>query len=255
MSIMQPFVMRSLVLLFAISFLTGCVYWRLYQTKQQLNDFDQYFSLKIADDFTWHFKQPLVYSDDFIFISKFHPTSVKLWANGKSWRYSFYKVDEQNQAVLPEVSYFFELKFNHDERLTDWSLSPLFLKMAPADFLEVSLRSLGKGKVNEAKRQLKVDAGAMLKTAASLPKKMSVISYLGAPLEIKREDEFDVYSYHFLLDTPEIEEGYEDRALTVVKLSFDNQDDLVKLAGRFVGVKLKIDYRKYRQTNPQTSDL
>lgn len=238
---------RVLAVVLISSLLTGCVWWRLYQTKQQLNDFDQYFALEITENFTWHFKQPLVYSDDFIYLAKFHPSFIENRPHGQRWRYRFHKVDNNKQKVLPEVKYFFELTFNEHQRLTAWMLSSLFLKMAPPDFLEVSLRSLGRGKINEGKRQLKVDAASMQQTSAVLPKKSAVLRQLGEPLETVRKDELDVYHYHFMLETEEIEEGYEDRALTEVKLSFDENNDLVKLAGRFVGVKLKIDYRKYRQ--------
>lgn len=239
--------LQVLLVLIIAGLLSGCVYWRLYQTKQQLNDFDRYFSVQSSDNFTWHFKEPLIYSDDFIYLSKFQPSSIETIKAGQRWRYLFHKVDKSGQPVVPAVSYYFELRFNQQQRLTDWLLSPLFLQMAPADFLEVSLRSIGRGKLNQAKRQIKVDAQAMEKTTAELPKKANVIAHLGAPLEVVRDAEFSVYTYHFLLTTPEIKEGYEDRALTVVKLSFDEQDNLVKLAGRFVGVKLKIDYRKYLQ--------
>ena len=54
------------------------------------------------------------------------------------------------------------------------------------------------------------------------------------------------YYYHFLLDTPKIEKGYEERALSVVKLTFDKKtQELTRMAGRFAGLKISIKYRRY----------
>ena len=245
--------LRVILLVNIAALLTGCVYWRLYQTKQQLNDFENYFSVIIKDDFTWHFKHPLVYSDDFLYLSKFYPTVTKTWIQGYRWRYQFYKVDQNNQRVNPPVSYYFDLSFNNEQRLTDWSLSALFLNIAPADFLEASLRSIGKGDINQSKHQLKVDVASMQKTTAQLPLKSTIVEQLGKPLAITQKENLQVYSYHFLLDTPNIEAGYEDRALNTVDLYFDENDSLVKVKGRFVGIKLKIDYRKYMAKVPDES--
>jgi hypothetical protein len=52
--------------------------------------------------------------------------------------------------------------------------------------------------------------------------------------------------YHFLLETHHIEEGYEDRALSEVQISFDKRThELVRMSGRFAGLKVSINYRKF----------
>jgi hypothetical protein len=241
---------RLVTILLLIGLISGCVYWRLLQIKIQLNEFDQYFSVIVADDFTWHFKQPLVYSDDFTFLSKLQPSSIQPESNGQEWQYLFRKVNGQGKIFQPEVSYFFTLKFNQEQRLTDFSLSPLFLNMVPTKFLEASLRSLGSGDIYESTRQLKVSADKVLKISSNLPKQAKITQHFGQPIEITEEDGLDVYLYHFRLETPYIEKGYEDRALTVLKLWFDKKNqELVKFGGRFAGLKLRIDYREYQQ-NP-----
>lgn len=243
---------RLIIILLFAGLISGCVYWRLFQTKIQLNEFDKYFSVIVADDFTWHFNQPLIYSEDFTFLSKLQPSSIYPEPYGQEWRYLFRKVNERGELARPEVSYFFTLKFNHEQRLTDFSLSPLFLNIAPAKFLEASLRSLGSGDVYESKRQLKVSADKMLKISSQLPKQSKILQYFGQPLEKTEEDGLDVYLYHFRLETPHIEKGYEDHALSVLKLWFDKKNlELVKFGGRFAGLKLRIDYREYQQSDSQ----
>jgi hypothetical protein len=243
---MTKFSFRFIVIFAAASLLSGCVYWRLYQTKLQLNNFDQFFTIEVSDKFTWHFKEPLLFSEDFLYLSKLQASDTFFVDQGKLWRYRFIKVDEQNKPVAPEVEFFFDLNFNHTDRLTDWTLSPLFLKIAPPEFLEVSLRSVGGAEINREKNQIKADADSVAKITAEFPKKAEVLAHLGNPLQVKRQDKLQIWIYHFTLQTPWVEAGYEDRVATQIRLMFnENSDELVKMAAQIVGVKIAIDYRKY----------
>ena len=242
---MQRF-LRFIVMFMTVCLLTGCVYWRLYQTKLQLNEFDQFFAIEVSDTFTWHFKDPLLYSEDFIYLSKLQPSVSLPVSKGKLWRYRFIKVDEQNQPASPEVEFFFELSFNEADYLTDWALSPVFLKIAPPEFLEISLRSVGGAEINREKNQIKADADSVAKITAELPKKSDILANLGKPLQVEQQDNLQVWIYHFELQTPWVKEGYEDRVPTHIKLMFDeSKGELVKMAAQIVGVKIAIDYRKY----------
>lgn len=237
---------RLFALILLCSFLSGCVYWRLYQTKLQMEEFDHNFAIEVTDHFVWHFKDPLLYSDDFIELSKLEPTSTERNGVGKLQHYRFYKADSRSQAVKPSVEFMFDLSFNRDDKLTAWSFSPVFLQIAPPEFLEISLRSLAGAEINEEKRQLKADTSKLGKIAAKFPKKTEVLARLGAPLLVEQQKAEEIYIYHFLLDTPNIEEGYEDRALSEVRLTFDSStQDMVKMSGRFAGLKISIDYRKF----------
>ncbi|CCE24457.1 hypothetical protein [Methylotuvimicrobium alcaliphilum] len=238
---------RILVLILCFT-LTGCMYWwRAFQTYRQLDQFDRNFAVANTDDFTLQFKNPIMYSDDFVSLSGLRPSYSDPLGEGRRWSYWFHKVDRNQKPILPEVKFFFNLDFNKENRLIAWTFSELFLRIAPAEFLEVSLRSLAGAEINEGDKQMRASADHIEKIAASLPKKESVIAELGEPLEIIDEsDEQEIYLYHFLLETMGIKKGYEDRALSVVKLTFDKKtDELIRMAGRFAGVKLSIKYRKY----------
>lgn len=238
---------RWFLILFLMSTLTGCFYWiRAYQTYLQMDDFDQYFSITAVDEFNLFFKDPILYNDDFISLSKLQPSEKTTIETGESWRYWFRKVDKQGNIIQPEVKFYFDLDFNKEERLTEWSFSQLFLQIAPAEFLEISIRSIGGAEINKGKRQLKANTDLIEKIDTELPQRAQVVNQLGEPLEIEHKDEQDVYLYHFQLETQNIKEGYEDRALSVVKLIFDNNtDELVKMSGRFIGLKISINYRKF----------
>lgn len=238
---------RWFFILFLVSTLTGCFYWvRAYQTYLQMDDFDQHFEITAADEFHISFRDPILYNEDFVSLSKLQPSVKHPTEKGESWRYWFRKVDQQGNIIQPEVKFYFDLNFNQQERLTLWSFSSLFLQMAPAEFLEISIRSLGGAELNQGKRQLRANTDLIEKIDAELPQKKQMLSQLGTPLQIEHEQTQDVYHYHFQLQTEGIEEGYEDRALSVVKLIFDNQtNELIKMSGRFIGLKISINYKKF----------
>ena len=235
--------------------LTGCLEWlRAYRTYLQLNEFDRHFAIQADQDFTLLFKHPILMSEDFVNLSKLQPSQNIPLDFGKRWRYDFKKVNDQGDVIKPELNFFFDLKFNRFQKLTAWTFSPLFLQIAPAEFLEASLRSIAGAKINEEKKQLRTDPDLIQKIKAKLPLKENVVAQLGEPLEITREMGFEIYRYHFMLQTTDIEKGYEDRALNAVKLTFDTQtQELVKMSGRFAGLKISINYRKYLDIDDKLS--
>ncbi len=234
------------VLIFAL-FLTGCVYWiRAFQVYQQMSDFDKHFAIVVTDEFMLQFKEPILYSQDFVSLSRLHPSDDSPTADGRKWRYWFRKIDAAGNIIKPEIKFYSDLYFNKESKLTAWSFSSLFLQIAPPKFLEVSLRSIGGAEIDKDKKQLKANSALLEKIAADLPKKLTVVEALGAPLEIKDEPEQEIYIYHFLLETNQIEKGFEDRALNEVKITFDKKtQELTRMAGRFAGLKVSINYKKF----------
>ncbi|KJV07710.1 hypothetical protein [Methylocucumis oryzae] len=241
-------ILRVFLILFLALSLSGCLYWlRAYRTYLQMSEFDKYFAIVSDQDFTLQFKQPVMYNMDFVALANLYPSDDKPTSEGgRVWRYWFRKVDAANKPVQPEVKFYSEMQFNPDKRLTAWSFSPLFLEIAPAEFLEVSLRSIAGADIDKEKKTLKANTELVGKIHAELPKKDAVLAKLGPPLSVQDEAEQEVYIYHFLLDTPRIEPGYEANALNEVKLSFDKtRHELFNMAGNFAGLKVAIDYRKY----------
>jgi predicted phage tail protein len=217
-----------------------------------MDEFDQNFEISVTDEFTVHFKDPKLYSDDFISLSKLQPSEITQLDSGKKWRYWFRKVDQQGNVIQPEIKFYFDLKFNAENRLIEWIFSSLFLQIAPAEFLEISFRSLGSAEINKETRQLRANTDLVEKISSDLPKKTQILSQLGEPIKIKDKKTLEKYYYHFLLQTKEIENGYEDRTLNIVKLTFDKTStDLVKMSGRFAGLKVSIDYRKYLENTEE----
>jgi hypothetical protein len=239
--------LRVVSLLALASALSGCMYWiRAYQVYQQMDEFDRHFSVAVNDEFILRFKDPILFSKDFVSLSKLYASQDDPTTDGRRWRYWFHKVDGNNKLIKPEVKFYSDLNFNKENRLIAWSFSSLFLAIAPPKFLEVSLRSIGGAEIDKEKQQLKANSALLEKISEDLPRKPAILAQLGEPFEIKDKGKQEVYIYRFLLETYRIEEGYEDRALNEVKITFDKKtQELVRMAGRFAGLKVSINYRKF----------
>jgi hypothetical protein len=241
--------LRLIGLLIVALSLSGCIYWvRAYQTYLQMGDFDQYFSFSVNKDgdFTLHFKEPILFSEDFVSLSKLYSSEdIPIKDGGRRWRYWFRKLDAKEQIIKPEIKFYSDLYFNQEKKITAWSFSSLFLQIAPQKFLEASLRAIGGGKIDKEKRQLRANTEGLEKVSDQLPKKAAVIAQLGEPLKIVDELTREVYEYRFLLETHGVEKGYEDRIFNDVKITFDKKtQELIRMSGRFAGLKAAINYRK-----------
>jgi len=240
---------RWVVIVMLSVLLTGCFYWwRAYQTYLQMDEFDKNFSINAGDDFSVYFKNPLLYSSDFIDLAKLQPSQIEKTAQGEVWHYQFRKIDAKGAIIFPEIGFSVVLAFNQDKRIVRCTFSSLFLQIAPPQFLELSIRSIGRGEINKITRQLKVDTDNVRKINAALPLKKTVINHLGRPLEIIDQQISDIYIYHFILETPAIESGYEERRLSVIKLTFNKtSQEMTNMAGSFAGLKISINYQKYQK--------
>ena len=248
-TVLYKHLFRSICVLIIAGSLSGCMDWlRAYQTYLQMSEFDHYFSVTSTDQFTLHFKDPILYSKDFVSLSKLYPSEDLSLPDGRLWRYWSRKIDSSGALILPEVKFYSELTFNKDKRIIAWSFSSLFLQIAPARFLEASLRSIGAAEIEIDSKKLRFDNKVLEKTSDDLPIKFIVLEKLGEPLQIIDEGDYEIYIYHFRLETYHIEEGYEDRALTEIKVFFDKENqELIRMSGRFAGLKVSINYQALKK--------
>jgi hypothetical protein len=241
---------NTLLLSFFLFALSGCVYFRLLEAKNQLANFERNFRVQVTDDyFHLDFLNPVLLSEDFRYLTKLHPSRIEKLPQGYRWYLDFHQMDSPAQ---PGKTIVFGMTFNGKDKLSGWDFSPVFLEMAPATFLEASIRSLGKGKVDEGRRQLKVDAEDLPRVSAAPPNRRKILEVLGPPAEESLKDGMTLYVYRFKADAVPLGEEGENRRIAVTKLYFNPvTDELVKMSSRFVGLKIAIDYRKLIQlTSP-----
>lgn len=243
----QPLFSARRVLIFLIAaLLTGCVWFRLLEIKNQLADFDENIRIEVVDKhFIVHFKEPVLLSEDFLYLSKLNPSRVEKLASGAyRWYLDFHldpaKTPEQKTKLVS-----FAMTYTREHKLEAFDFSPLFVEMAPVAFLEASIRSLGVGKIDQDKRQLKVDPEDLPKLIASLPKSVDITRVMGPPESIVDENGLKILLYRFKADSLPIDREYEERRIAEAKLYFDPaKDEILGLKGRFAGLKLSIDYKK-----------
>ncbi len=229
--------------------ITSCVYLRLLEFKNQLAKFDQNFSVEAKDDFKLLCKNPVLYRQDFEYLAKLKPSRTEILSKSKQSIYTFEKIDNEGKIIEPLVKLQITLTFNEEDLLTGIIYSPIFLTMVPANFLEASLRSLGSSTVNRSKRQIRANL-IKVEKLSDIPTKKEIEAVLGPPIEIIPRADIERLLYRFKLETTKIEEGYEERQFTQVKLDFDpNTQKLLRMSGRFVGLKLAVDYRKFKDKN------
>ena len=225
----------------------GCVWLRMLELKSQLSHFDENFRISSSDTFTLQFLHPVLYNEDYLTLARVKPTSEEKLIEGARWIQLFHKLDAHGQ-VTKGRDIVFTLDFDQHEKLYRWEFSPAFMIMMPAKFFEASLRSLGKGKVDQDKKQMKVDPEDLPKLNEKPPKRAQIIAVLGEPTEQSHADGLKLDIYRFQADSSYIEPEYEDRRKASAKLFFDPKtDELKKVTSRFLGLKFSIDFRNLIQ--------
>ncbi len=239
---------RLLFLVMAVT-LSGCVWLRLLEIKNQLADFDENVRVEVADrHFILHLLDPVLLSEDFVYLSKLHPSRIEKLPQGSYRWYLDFHMDPAKTKEQKAKMVSFIMTYTHQHRLASFDFSPLFVEMAPPQFLEASIRSLGVGKVDQSKKQLKVDPENLPRLTARLPKTADITGVMGPPTNKGTEDGLKVLLYRFKADSQPVDKEYEERRLAEAWLYFDPvKDELVRLKGKFAGLKLSIDYRNLRE--------
>lgn len=239
---------RGWLLLILAAALTGCVWLRLLEIKNQLADFDEHVRVEVKDrHFILHLLHPVLLSEDFVYLSKLNPSRIEsLPGGGYRWYLDFHfdpaRTPEQKRKTVT-----FIMSYTPGQRLAAFDFSPLFVEMAPPVFLEASIRSLGAGKIDQDKRQMKVDPEDLPKLTSRLPKMADITQVLGPPAEQIDYEGLKVLIYRFTATAKPVDKEYEDRRRAEAGLFFDPvKDELVRLKGKFAGLKLSIDYRQLR---------
>ena len=103
---------------------------------------------------------------------------------------------------------------------------------------------MGNATIFKLSRQLKADV-TQIKTQEKPPTQATVKQVLGQPYQITDKDKLQRYLYRFRLITDWVEDGYEERRISLVKLDFVPKNQLlIRASPRFAGLKISINYSK-----------
>jgi hypothetical protein len=223
--------------------LSGCVYLRLLEVKNQLVKFDDYFNVEVTDSFTLHLKNPVIYDSDIMYLTELNPSRIEENQSHKEFIYQFVKVE--NPPSPGNKDLIFSMTFNEEKKLDSIVFSPVILQIVPARFLELSIRAVGNGKVDKLKRQLKGDVERVAQEGLEIPTYEKMIAVMGKPYQEVRKPDGLHTVFRYLLQTDSKGGKTEDRKKAVVDMLFDEKTkQLIKVSGNFAGMKISVNYSR-----------
>ncbi|MBM4116639.1 hypothetical protein FJ251_02710 [bacterium] len=187
---------RILATLLAIGVLAiaGCVYWRLFQFKQQLGDFSANFSVESGSSYTLVSLHPLLSDEDVDGLMEVEPSRREQTAGVEWWVYAFHKEPPDGSAPLV-----YRLGFAED-RLARVEFPAQFTQLYPEDGLSALLSALGGAELDRRERRARARL-AREQLAAGLPDRAGVDSILGAPTERVQDADSETWTYRYRLET------------------------------------------------------
>lgn len=225
--------------------LSSCVWLHVLELKNQLTDFEKNFTITVTDHFVVGFLDPALYAEDYFTLAKVEPTKKIKTAEGSRWIQVFTKLDASGNAE-PDKTVVFSFDFDKEDLLVKWDFSPNFLVIMPPKFLEAAVRSLGKGKVNQAHKQVQVAPEDIPKVRAEQPTREQIVATLGKPSEITQEDGLTMEVYRFRTETTYVKEEFQARHQSYANLYYEPGSDVVeKVSARFLGLKFAVDFRNF----------
>lgn len=242
----KPKQLRLLVFLLCLTvLLSGCVYLRLLQVKNQLKEFDKHFAVQLDNGLIVHHLHPVLLSKDVHYLTKVDPSFVKQNSSGFTWTYRFEKLNKDEKTIEEGKPVIFDMVFNEKKRITQFKFHEIFLQLAPPKFIELSLRALGDAKVFKSQRKLDADPTVWEGEKLHAPLATQIIPKLGEPVNKKMEEEGLIVTYKYRLAVPEGKSYPEKKRLAEVRLTFDPKtEELNRLKANFAGMKLSVNYEK-----------
>lgn len=191
--------------------LSGCVYLRLLELKQQLGKFDQYFTLRTDDGLALACREPVLKRGDVRWIG-IKPEHVKKLGLAEQWQVRWVKQLPDGVKEAIEYDIIVELTFA-DDRLTRLAIPERYFAVMPKPFLVGVIKSLGRGQVDKSQKKIEAAVSAE-EIAAARPKLPSIDKLLGKPSEEHEEGTMTITRYRYVPATKESRAGIFDMILT-----------------------------------------
>ncbi len=224
---------------FLLLTLSGCIFFRMLNVKDQLNDFDTNFDLNDERGLTLVFKNPELLSDDVIWLMKGSPGSVKPIEQGQLWTYVFQKQyttsqEEGNAYDIPI------LMVMEDDKLTEITFPERFLQNLSIPLLKKMLSSMGNADVSKFKRSASSKYSG--DDPSEIPTSDNVIETLGAPYEVEIVGENSKLSYLYYLEDAQCNANKDNLNLELWFVAGSEDKVLKRVGGKIRGIKLYMDF-------------
>ncbi len=200
---------RRLFLILSLTFiafsLSGCVYLRLLNFKNQLKSFDKNVAVLSQDRLAFQFHNPVVKDSDFIFISGTSPgrretigqsPPEELW----TWRFHKRLGESDHQPFTME----FQTRFT-ENLLTRMVVDDAFVDLVGEDLILAMFRKLGNAKINTLRRSMSTEIGTDALKSMNPPSLDGIFDVMGEPTRIhgRKNDPVARCEYEFNFNDPD----------------------------------------------------
>jgi uncharacterized protein YndB with AHSA1/START domain len=234
---------------------SGCVYLRLLNIKNQLADFDTHFKIELKDGLTVHHLSPVLYNKDVLYLTKVIPSRVVEKEEGYTWTFEFEKLNQDNVTVETGKEIRFDMAFNRGNRINTFVFHEMFLQIVPPEFIEYSLRALGNAHVDKRERKVDADTSVWSGKMLEAPVVVAIRENLGVPISEVKDETALTLTYRYRLIVPEDTKVKEGNRFADVILIFEPESGkLNRLFVHFAGMKLSVNYKKYVDLSKQTAE-
>ena len=228
-------ILRALLLASCTLLLSGCVYLRLLEIKQQLGKFDQFFALQSVDGLAIICQTPVLRTNDVRWIG-LKPEHTKKLGHAEQWSVRWVKQLPEGVTEKPQFDIVLELGFAND-KLSRVAIPERYFAVMPKQFLIGVIKSLGRGKIDKTGKKIEAEVSAD-EIAAARPNLPAIDKLLGIPSEEREDGTTTIVRYRYVPATKEARAGVFDMHLT-----FDTKSgELLKWQGFTPVGKIGFDF-------------
>jgi len=219
--------------------LSSCIFFRMLDVRDQLNDFETNFDLNDERGLTLVFKNPVLMSDDVIWLMKGSPLSVKPEQEGQLWTYVFQKQYLTSQEEGDEYDIPI-LMVMEDDKLTEVSFPERFLNNLSIPLLKKILASMGNADISKLSRSASSKYEG--DDPNEIPTSDNVQETLGIPYEIEDLGENSKLSYLYYLEDAQGNATKDNLNFELWFIAGNDDKALKRVGGKIRGIKLSLDF-------------
>jgi len=225
-----------------ILLVTGCVFMRLYKVQNQFQDFDKNFELGDEGGLTLTFLNPVLESDDIIWLMKNGPSTKRGEEDSELWTYilkkQYLSADDENGEF--DIPLLMTMK---EGMLTEVVFPERFLKYLSVPQLKKMFASMGDAEINK----LSKSASTVFRGSSpdDIPKVEYITETLGKPYKIDESGETFKYTYLYYLDNAGPEAGASGFEFKT-EFVFGSADEYLRKAKVTIrGLSMALDFSSY----------
>lgn len=193
---------QTLLLVLTVFLLSGCVYLRLLNFKNQLRDFDEHVVVERSDGLSLQFPDPVVRDEDFLFITESQPSRIRTLSQQpkvEDWDWRFEKKLEAD--TTDPFSITFTTRFE-DGLLTQIDFDEKLLEAIPEEFIVELFRSLGEARINKLRKSATAAMSRDSLDGIELPSMSDISVVMGQPTTKKNQEKRGFWRYVFNFYNP-----------------------------------------------------